>query len=537
MFFVVLAFIFFALTGCESYNNVQQKPSVEGSIVDNAGWYGDETNSTIDINIYIEKPNHLLCVPYDDLNAAARPCTLADIDNDIDAEDSYKPVLGVMMSANGYSGSDTMPNATLKTRGAYSRTAEQKSYSLKLNSKTELYLRQRKFQFIKSQSDKSRVKNKLAYDLFRTIPNITSLKTQFVHLFIDDIDYGLFTHVEAIRKEYLINRGWNKDDNLYNAANCFFEPRDELAVDGNGKPLNVEDFNTVLEIKNGENHSKVVEMIDAVNSSEDIDRVIDKYFNRDNYLTWLAINLVLNNKDTTYHNFYLYNPKYSSTFYFLPWDYDGAWTTTEYIGKNEYGISVWWESPLHKKFLSKKKNRDDLYAMAELLRKEYITDAAIRERLDAYEPTVRPFMSKIPDSEHNSDESWQKATNYLVTGIEENIRLYKSVIGDPMPFRQYADYNKSNGILSLSWDKSIDFEGDAIVYDLNLSKDSNFTNIVLEVTDINTTKYQQNIHLDDGIYYLKVISREENNSSHYQIAIDQVYENKTIYGVLRFEVK
>ena len=533
-YFILLFILIF--TACESTNSIHHLPSVEGDIVDTKSWYNDATTNILEMNVQLLTPNTSLCAEYNDTGGVLRPCTLNDVNHDTDILDNYVPILDVKMSADDFVLSNELSNATLKIRGDYSRTLEQKSYAIKLNSKTELFESQRKFQLNKHQSDRSRVKNKLAFDLFRTIPNITSIKTQFVHLKIDDVDYGLFTHAEAMREEFLVNRGWNEDDNLYNAVGCFFEVRDELAVDSKGNPLNAELFDTILEIKNGKDHAKVAQLMKEINSDTDIDLVIQKYFNRQNYITWMAINLILSDKDTTYHNFYLYNPVYSDLFYFLPWDYDGAWATQNFLGKSEYGISVWWESILHKKFLTKKKNRDDVYAMADEIRAKYITDEKITALTDSYRDVVQPYIKQLPDSANNSEASWDEATKALASDIDKNIALYKSVIGHPMPFREFAIYE--NGVLTLSWEASIDLEEDLIVYDVNLSSDINFTNIIFSAKDVSGTSLEQNIELQKGIYYLKVISKEKQDNTHYQIAFDQIEQEGIVhYGVLEFEVK
>lgn len=529
---IVSALLFFS--ACESKNNITHTPSVVGNIVDSASWYNDANSNLLTMNVVIPIPNSSLCAEYNNTTGPLRPCTLDDVNHDIDSGDDYKPELNVKMFTDTFPLSNDATNATFGIRGNYTRTADQKSYGMKLNSKTYLLLNQRKFQLNKHESDRSRVKNKLAFDLFRDIPNFTSLKLQFVNLKINNEDYGLFTHAEAMREEYLVNRGWNKDDNLYNTVYFLFRPRQEFDVDANGVPLDPEGFDTILEIKNGKDHSKVSQMIAAVNSDADIDTVIEQYFNRDNYMTWLAVNLILSNKDTAVHNFYLYNPMYSDTFYFMPWDYDGAWASEQYLGKDEYGISVWWESPLHRKFLTKEKNRADVYALAEEIRTKYITNEKMQALLDDYNATVRPFMDTYPDNQNNSLNSWSDATQALITDIDNNINLYKSVIGHPMPFHENASYTDGN--LLLDWDEAIDLEGDAIVYDVNVSADMNFTSNIVEVYDLNTTAYSANVTLTPGTYYLKVVAREKDDPSHYQIAFEKVFANDVAYGVLDFEV-
>ncbi|MDQ7042959.1 MAG: CotH kinase family protein, partial [Sulfurimonas sp.] len=305
-FFSVYALSLLLIVGCGSYNDKNDgEPSFRGAIVDKDSWYEDANNDVIVMNIINPIPNEYECQPADNLTLVPRPCTIEDVNLDIDPADSYEPTLHVQMSTNSFIPSSNLMNATLKIKGNYSRTLDQKSYSLKLDSKTNLFMKQRKFGLTKSQSDTSRTKNKLAFDLFRIIPNITSLKVQFIDLKINNVDYGLFHHVETIRKEYLINRGWNEDDKLYNTVNFYFKEHEELALTASGEPVNEARFKEILEIRTGDEHLVLAEMLRAIAVTTNIDDVIAKYFNRDNYMTWLAINLILNNKDTVQQNFYL----------------------------------------------------------------------------------------------------------------------------------------------------------------------------------------------------------------------------------------
>lgn len=517
---------------------MSHRPSVVGDIQDNEAWYDDANDDVIDYVVAIPTPNPHLCAPADNRTAPLRPCILEDVNKDIDPYDDYKPTLFVRFSTEDHNQTDH--NATLKIRGGFSRQNPQKSYTLKLESKTSLLYKQRKFQLVKSFSDPSRMRNKLMYDLLRTVPHITSLKTQFVHLFIDEEDYGLYTQIEAYREEFLINRGWNDDDRLYNSVNMFFDgwALENTAVDEDGKPKDETKFSEIVEIKSGKDHRKLQEMLHAVNSDKDINAVIDKYFNRENYLTWLAINLVINNKDTIQHNFYLYNPVHSNTFYFMPWDYDGAWSPTEYLAKYEYGISVWWESKLHRKFLSDPHNREALYARAEQLRVTYFTDAALQERIDAYAGVVEPFQEQAPDGTYNSPHSWQKWARWLVDGIPQFIELYKSVIGHPMPFHERAHYDADTRELKIEWDPSVDLEGDPIVYDLYVATDPDMNSTLLHTTDLQALSHTFGAELPSGDYFVKVIAKEAGNPTHYQEAFERVEtEEKEYYGVLQFHVE
>lgn len=79
---------------------------------------------------------------------------------------------------------------------------------------------------------------------------------------------------------------------------------------------------------------------------------------------------------------------------------------------------------------------------------------------------------------------------------------------------------------------------------------ANSTNVILKEDNLSDTPpkedptdifYNKTITLTPGTYYMKVIAKEENNASNYQIAFDtepdpENYDIKH-YGVLSFDVK
>ena len=146
-------------------------------------------------------------------------CTLNDILNDIDGSDDFKPEIRVQFSADDYPADGLPSNASMRIRGTASRHAPQKSFRIKLDKDLPLWQGHRKIQLVKSFYELSRIRNKLSFDLFKNIPHLPSIRTQFVKLNINDQGaskgYGLFTQIEHVGKEYLTRRGWNKDSGVY----------------------------------------------------------------------------------------------------------------------------------------------------------------------------------------------------------------------------------------------------------------------------------------------------------------------------------
>jgi len=536
---IVVTFVLLLLSGCGSYNDLDSEREAN-VLVDKSSWYSNMTDDVLEVHVGIPVPN-------------PSGYTLEDVDSDIDPYDDYEPELNVQFSAADFL-SDGL-NATFRLRGKSTRNADQKSYRIKLESETNLWRSQQKIQLQKHPYDLTRMRNKLSFDLFRDIPDFASLRTQFVHLEINGTDYGLYTHVENVGKEYLLNRGLDKDDNLYKAQAFAFSYKDELALNSLGEPLDPEAFDTVVSIERGDEQTKLLEMINAL-EVHDFEVVFDRYFNRNNYLTWLAINILTGNQDTNSQNFYLYNPLKSDKFFFLPWDYDGAWgfdrqpVNTQngpYYARWQAGISNWWNVSLHKKFLSSQQNRDDLDNMIQTIRQQYLSDSKIQERITVYKNLVKPYISSSTDLVYlpalaSLDEDrileWEAELDLLPLRVEENFQKYKDLLGSPMPFWQAARYDQTTGVLRVNWDESIDLQGDTVEYDLQVADNVDFNNSIINLTGLSEISYEQNVVLTSGTYYMKVISKESNNSTHWQEAFDRVgINNRNYFGVFEFIVE
>jgi len=549
---VLFFFILLLFFGCESHNDAKHEPSISGPIKDNQTWFDDESQVVTSATVTLSSlPSSSLCAPYDNTTAPLRPCTLDDVLHDTDAFDDYSPELSVIFSATEFLNVNELTNALLKQKGKSTRKAPQKSYKVKLDSKTVLYKKQRRLQYNKHSFDLTRIRNKLSFDLFQDIPNFNSLKTEFVQLTIDGEDKGLYTKIESYDKEYLINRGYNEDDNLYKAQYFWFYKHPSLVLNDDGNPIDKVSFEKIIEPQRGKSQTKLLAMLNAIEDEErDIDSIITQYFNRDNYLTWLAVNIIMGNVDTTSQNFFLLNPIYSDTFYFLPWDYDDAWGwdaqlnqfNTPYYADWELGIARYWDSPLHRRFLSKKVNRDALDNMIDTIRNNYLTDARVNEKVATYKPLVQPFIVNAPDKDYlpygengaPSEADWNNECDVLVNALSKNITNYNAEKGKPMPFWQSFEYK--NGVMRLIWDSSIDLEGEIVTYSVKLGNDKNLTapllvdEIDLEISDekISVTsygevsyKYTPTVPFVSGQkLYLKVTSKDTSNNT--QIAFDKV---------------
>jgi len=559
LYYTALLCTFSLFQGCGNYNDVDKTPSIVGELIDNQEWYNEMPQTLLETRVFIPVPNDDLCVPWDDLNASPRPCTFDDVWHDTDSTDDYEPRLHVHYENDEYMENSGV-NADFIQKGKTTRHAKLKSFRIKLDKGEPFFYKERTMQLNKHPFDRAKMRNKLYFEIFQDIPNFNSLRTRFAHLYIDIdgnlTDQGLFTHIEKCDKYYLQNRGYSEDDNLYKTQNFAFRITPEMKLNEKGDPVDPDAFDSVITIVNGKETYKLLEMLQAVDDAktdESFMKVFNQYFNRENYITWMAVNIVSGNKDTITQNFFLLNPHFSDKFYFLPWDYDGAGRALEKYAKWEWGIGTWWGITLHKKFLKIKQNRDDLDKMVYNIRNNYISDEVIHEKLDRFRVIVEPFMKKEPDVTALPYEDWEEAFYILRDEmVPLNMREYESQKGVPMPFWQSAQYFRDTQTLHVTWDESVDLEGDEVLYNLEIATfdDVNFTNPFIVENNISKTDpriqyeswgnfiYDTNISLEPGHYYMKVISFEKNNPEHYQIAFDKEVEIDGVkyFGVLEFKV-
>ena len=479
-------------------------------------------------------------------------CTLKDVDNDIDSEDKFKPEIKVHFKADDFNDDGLESNATLRQRGGYSRFAEQKSYRIKLDSKKNLWRDQRKLQLNKHPWDITRVRNKLSFDLMKGIPHLPSLNSQFVELSIDNKDYGIYTHIENVGKEYLINRGWHKDSGIYKAKSFSFKERQDYDLDSEGKPKDEDAFESHIEIKRGKNHEKFVEMLAAVNNhSNNFQKdVLEKHFNRNNYLSWMAIHILTGNLDISHSNFYLYNPKGTDDFYFLPWDYDDTWGIDEQPDnvkdgtrwdKNQFNPQHLWSSNFHQRFLKQPNSLQLLTEAVTHIKNNYFSTQKVKTLLDRYQQVVSPLIKDdnkpdfydLPSSTTENDtdsalrEEYDLVYSQLLGRVQQNYDRFIAEKQSPMPFElNKPTFTAKNAKINFSWDKAFDPQNDPITYNLDVSSTPDFQQGTLKLSakNIKTNAYTTFWAHPKGIYYYRVTAYDSAN--HFQNSNESYVKNK-----------
>lgn len=425
-------------------------------------------------------------------------------------------------------------NCQIEQRGQSARLYDEKSYEINLVKSAGLFYGHEILNLNKHAADNTRVLNKLCFDLFQMTDDLLSLDTNFIHLQVQDlnektpefVDYGLFTQVEEVDEFYFKKRDLDPEGYLYKAINFEFQRYSDVLMLKTDPDYNEKDFEDILAIDGLDDHTYLIEMLSALNNPFiSINQVIDKYFHRDNYLTWLASNILLGNVDSASGNFYLYSKSDENRWYFIPWDYDKSLTAYSSSLEWHQGVSTYWGSEIHREFLKNDINREDLASKVDELYETVYNEENITMLLERYSPVIEQFVTPYP-----------REIDMIVPTIAQNKKKFEMSLEKPMPFfiGGVVDYDHD---FSINWSEAYDFQNQKLTYELWLSDSADFSEIIVHEENIQGTELIVDA-LKPGIYYMKMRVKDEdgNEQSSFDYYIDQV--TKLYYpGVKSFIVQ
>ncbi len=444
-------------------------------------------------------------------------------------------------------------NCTVQIRGQTSSKAAQKNFKISIKDNKGEWNGQQTIALNKHIYEGLRFRNKMAYDLIAGIEEMMGLRTTFVHLYVKDTteggsgvfeDYGLYTQVEQLNKTALKAHGLDKNGHLYKINFFSFERNEDVIKLADDPTYDLKAFEALLEVKGDDDHSKLIEMLEAVNDTAiSPDAFLDQYFDIENLAYWMAFHMLMSNTDTQNRNVYIYSPLNSDKWYFYSWDNDGALRRGEYElkGKSnatewERGISNYWGNVLFQRALKSKRFRDAVDAAVEDL-SVYLSPERINTMVAEYSAIVKPYVYSMPDVAHATltEAEYDRIAASLITEIQSNYLAYKDSLLKPMPFYIGVPEKSEDGkTLNYIWDMSYDFDAETITYSFEIARDFYYQDIVYSEYDLSIPMTETPM-LPEGQYFLRV--KATNESGYSQYALDYYVTNSNkIYGTKCFYV-
>lgn len=444
-------------------------------------------------------------------------------------------------------------NATIRVRGNSSRGAVYKSYKVKLEEEAGTFYGQKNLNINKHVGDDSKIATKLQTDLLTQMEHIAGYRTYFMRLWIRDaslpeeeqkfVYYGLYTETEQPNKTYLEPRGLPSNAVMYKASDFSFAMRDELR-DVDDPEYSEEEFETVLAIREGSGHEKLLDMLEAVNDmTRDFGEVFHTYFDEDNYLTWLAFCLLMGNEDIINHNFILYSPENALTWYLIPWDFDGALRYGEHRSTFSQpdslrGVQTLNSGILHRRYLRLEGSMEKLEDKMRELLETAVTEKRVTTLVNSYKPVLDKTISIYPDITL-LDMAPDELISYIdgmYDGILENYEAFRKAAEYPVPMFLAMPEKLPDGSVRFAWDASYSYQQRPITYNVRVYADPYMGELIYEQTDIVQTEYVLKSGLEQGTYYLKVTSVDDRGNE--QLSLEHVEGNGMfVFGLLEFTIE
>ncbi|MDZ7336139.1 MAG: CotH kinase family protein [candidate division KSB1 bacterium] len=340
---------------------------------------------------------------------------------------------------------DTVLLIGFRIRGNTSRTSAKKSFKIDFNH----FVPGRKFYGLEKMNlngehnDPSIMRSKLCWDLFQQI-RVPASRANHVRLYINDKYYGLYINVEHVDDEFVQKRFGNQNGNLYKclwpADLVYLGPDQQLYKKFFGDRQAYE----LMTNKDKNDYSDLVHFIDVLNNTpaSQFKIELEKVFNVDNFLKWLALNVLVGSWDDYWYlknNYYLYHNTATDKFEFIPYDYDNTygidWVGGDWATRNIYRWGNMQEKrPLVTRILELPEYRYRYTLYLETFMNNEFSFEAQEPRIDQLKAMITPAVAadsfrildwdfSISDFHQSFETSVPTKYNHVPYGIKPYIKL------------------------------------------------------------------------------------------------------------------
>ena len=296
-------------------------------------------------------------------------------------------------SADGKTSFHELP-ARAKFRGGSTSRYGKHSYSLELSEPHSLegMPANDDWMLIASYNDKTFMRHKMGYDLFRSLGHEAPL-VHYVEVYHDTTYYGLFLLVEKMGRSKLEMKHSNagrifKEPPLFGAPNAF---TDVQLQDSNCYAQKYPKFQA--QNANEELHALHLFLHQA--SDEEFATSVSHYFDLNNIIDWHLLLIWLNSGDGVLKNFFLYQQEIQTPFRVGLWDVDHSLGRDGDNEPNPEGKCKPERNILLKRLLETNAEdyREKLKTRYEQLRQNLFTQKHLEDALTANYTTIEPYLA------------------------------------------------------------------------------------------------------------------------------------------------
>ncbi|MFH1052108.1 MAG: CotH kinase family protein [bacterium] len=393
----------------------------------------------------------------------------------------------------------TWENVTLRIRGDDSRGHPKKS--LKLKFEGDAFENGRDvLNFNAEYEDPTYMCQYLASLTFRHI-GYPCFAAEHARLYLNGIFLGLYLQIENVDDKFLESRGLDPTGNLYKATedDASLSIYDDIGKSWEKKTNESGSWNDLQQLIDSLFYVPDNEYYDFAKRTFDYNKMIDIF----------AVNMLLANGSTYYHNYFMYHDIYfTKKWMMLPWDMDKTFSMYGYY--YPYHRSSSYSSP------------DNPYYERALLCEPIFND--IRDRItqlkddffdnEFFDPIIDSLITELePSVEEDTTDNIPDIYEWLhdTEGPKKYVRERYNILQDqfdqwPRSFKVEPTMSYYSDSIKFVWHPSYHAAGKVITYDFYFGSkeqldDTNTTTIIKNITD---TFYVKTDLPPDGTYWWKV---------------------------------
>ncbi|KAA3606863.1 MAG: T9SS C-terminal target domain-containing protein [Calditrichaeota bacterium] len=399
----------------------------------------------------------------------------------------------------------TWNNTRIRIRGDSSREFPKKSLKLKFNNENFVNGRET-LNFNADYLDKSYLNSILSSLLMRESGQI-SFEAEPAKIYLNGEYLGFYIRIENIDNDFLESNILNPNDNLYKAT------RD-------GATLSIYDDAFLYWEKKTNDEAvrddliKLMSDVNLVSDSEFYNFFVQNTF-YDEMINIFAMNILLANGSTYYHNYYLYHNLAENKWFMLPWDMDKSFYV---YGSNliyNHGSNTWEsDNPLHQRALINPQIFSDIQNRINELQSTIFNSQHIFPIIDslviAFE---QPILDDTTDLIENITD-WNDGVTNVKNFINDRYNFLQNQFSNyPRPFRANKITKENVNQVDFSWIPSTDPNGDELTYTLKYSPLRNYTSDVKFIYNIEGTNFTLSTDsLEAGDYFWTLYASDGTNT-------------------------
>lgn len=395
-------------------------------------------------------------------------------------------------------------NVEMRIRGDDSRKYPKKSLKIKFNDDPFINGRD-KINFNAEYTDPTLMRQYMASYLFRKSGH-PCFKAEHARLYLNGEYLGIYLMVENMDKDFLMGNDLDPLGNLYKATK-------------DGACLSYfDDVENVWEKKTNQ-HKDWNDIKILIDSLEKVPESMYYEFFRDNFfydkmINILAMNMLLSNGSTYYHNYYMYHDIYNNgKWLMMPWDLDK--TFIAYSMYFPYDFSGWeWihDNPLLERALVNEQIFSDIKAKLEYLKNTIFNTQTLGPIIDSLEVTLE---SSVEQDETINIDSMEEYREHIRLNREFIEGRYNYIMFQMRKFPKNFRVNRidciQSGKVDFSWSPSQSRSENEITYTLYLSTSSGYDeNQTLIFENIDDTTYTVDELPHEDKWYYKVEAKDDN---------------------------